>query len=116
MEAPAYSERGEAVSSYTPDELAAMALDLTEAQQKMLARFADGRSRMYVHFRVAEALRRRGYLIRSSTLVAATQWANHEGVRERVPPRPAWRHEWDTNGKGYQLAKWLREQEKAAQT
>lgn len=139
------------MTTYTPDELAAWALDLSDAQQKMLSGFADGRSRMYVHFAVAEALRRRGYLNRSSWLIADSQWANHEGVRERTqqalivagrnflalvggrevapecdeqqleflglpihPPRPAWRHEWDTTGKGWQLAKWLYEQAKAA--
>lgn len=101
------------MTTYTPDQLGAWALDLSDAQQKMLARFSDGRSRMYIHFGVAEALRRRGYLIRSSTLVAGSQWANHEGVRERTPPRPAWRHEWDTTDKGWQLAKWLYEQAKA---
>lgn len=114
MEAPACSEGGEAVTTYTPDELAAWALDLSDAQQKLLSGFADGRTRMYVHFAVAEALRRRGYLIRSSTLVAGFQWANHEGVRERTPLRPAWRHEWGTTGRGWHLARWLHEQAKAA--
>lgn len=90
----------------TPDELTAMARSLSDKQRKCLAGFADGKLRMFIHFQTGEALRIRGYLIRMSTLLTKAVWASSERVRE-YDYRGRWRHEWDTNSRGLELAQWL---------
>jgi hypothetical protein len=90
-----------------PDELAARARELSPRQARYLRTLADGQPHG-LPYRTGEALRRRGYVTRISTLVLQEIWKGHDAERAfDYGVGGKWVHQFYARGPGFALAQHL---------